>query len=75
MYFLDISKYSNHLDLFEISSKEIENQIATIRLTFINKRNDEAEWKIQFPTFVGSFYKYIYNKWRWRKNYGLVLLW
>jgi hypothetical protein len=27
MAILDIEKYSNHLDLFKISSKEIEKQI------------------------------------------------
>ena len=58
---LDISKYSNHLKLFKITSKEIENEILSFKLTFLKTRNQKAEWEIRFPTFLNSFYKYIYN--------------
>ena len=58
---LDITKYSNHLKLFKITSKEIENEILFLNLTFLNTRNQKAEWGIRFPTFLDSFYKYIYN--------------
>ena len=61
MAILDISKYSNHLELFKISSKEIESQILSFKLTFLKTRNQKAEWGIRFPTFLDSFYKYIYN--------------
>ncbi|TGV00680.1 TaqI family restriction endonuclease [Flavivirga rizhaonensis] len=61
MAILDVIKYSNHLELFKISSKEIENQILSFKLTFINNRNQKAEWGVRFPTFLDSFYKYIYN--------------
>jgi hypothetical protein len=61
MAILDIAKYSNHLDLFKISSKEIENQIIQFKLTFLKTRNQKAEWEIRFPTFLDSFYKFIYN--------------
>jgi hypothetical protein len=58
---LDVSKYSNHLELFKISSKEIENEILSFKLIFLKTRNQKAEWGIRFPTFLDSFYKYIYN--------------
>jgi hypothetical protein len=58
---LDISKYSNHLEHFKISSKDIENEILSFKLTFLKTRNQKAEWGIRFPTFLDSFYKYIYN--------------
>lgn len=62
MAILDISKYSNHLDFFKISSKEIEKQIISFKLTFLKTRNEQVEWQMQFPIFLDSFYKYIYNK-------------
>ena len=61
MAILEIDKYSNHLDLFNLSSKEIEDQIVSFNLTFINIRNQKAEWGIKFPIFLNSFYKFIYN--------------
>ena len=61
MAILDIEKYSNHLELFKISSKEIENQIIKFKLTFLKTRNQKAEWGIRFPTFIDSFYKFIFN--------------
>ena len=41
MAILDISKYSNHLELFKISSKEIESQILSFKLTFLKTRNQK----------------------------------
>lgn len=62
MPILDLNKYSNHLYLFEISSKEIESQIKKFKLIFFSNRNHEVEWGLRFPIFLHSFYKFIYNK-------------
>lgn len=58
---LNIEKYSNHLNLFNISSKEIETQLLSFKLEFLQTRNQIVEWEIRFPIFLNSFYKYIYN--------------
>jgi hypothetical protein len=61
MRFLDVRKYSNHLDLFKLSYNDIEDQITEFKLSFISIRNKKAEWGVKFPTFLDSFYKFVYN--------------
>lgn len=59
---LNLNQYANHLDLFPLSVADIESQIVQFKLQFLNIRNPQVEWKISFPIFLDSFYKFIYNK-------------
>ena len=59
---LRIDDYPNQLDLFKLSSTDIESQIKSYALEFSQIRNQEVEWKMKFPIFLTSFYTYIYNK-------------
>ena len=44
---------------FEFTSKEIEDQISSYSLKFIDVRDEEVEWKMSVPMFVTSFYRYV----------------
>lgn len=57
---LDINDYGNFLDHFKLSSEEIFNTIIDYNLFFPQDKNNDAEWKIKFPIFLDSFYKFVY---------------
>lgn len=54
--------YPNFLDHLELSADEIKHIIKEYKLGFFSTRNNQAEWQIRFPTFLNSFYKWIYLK-------------
>jgi hypothetical protein len=51
--------YPNLLDSVNISSNDIQTQISSYRLTFLNTRNDTVEWGMQLPMFLPCFYDYL----------------
>jgi len=56
------SDYQNIFDYISMSSEIIRNTIKKYPLEFINIKNATAEWKIQFPPFIKTFYKFLYSK-------------
>lgn len=53
---MNISEFDNLLDKVTFTSKDIEEKIKTFKLNFIQYRNPDVEYKIQFPMFLTCFY-------------------
>ena len=60
MKIFNLIDYPNFLDYIHLTSPEIFNSIKFYSLEFFSDKNNDAEWNISFPIFLGSFYKYIY---------------
>lgn len=56
---VNIFNLNNMLDQIPISKIEVENQIRSFNLEFIQVRDYSVEWLMNFPMFVPSFYEYI----------------
>lgn len=54
--------YENLLDNIRFSAENIEKQISSYSLRFIQYRNQEVEFGIRFPMFLPCFYKYVIEK-------------
>jgi len=48
------------MDKIKLSTKTIENQIKSMSLKFFSQKDDKMEWKIKPPSFILSFYKFVY---------------
>jgi hypothetical protein len=55
----ELESIFNHVD---ITSNLIEQTIKDYTLEFSPIKNDFVEWKMKFPTFLTSFYKYVYKE-------------
>jgi hypothetical protein len=58
---LNIKEFDSFFNHVDISSKIIEEQIVDFKLTFSSVRNQFVEWKLRLPTFLDSFYRFIYK--------------
>jgi hypothetical protein len=54
------ASYPNFLDHLELNAEQIKRIIKEYNLQFLSIRDNNVEWKIKFPTFLNSFYKWIY---------------
>ena len=54
------ASYPNFLDHLELNAEQIKRIIKEYNLQFLSIRDNNVEWKIKFPTFLYSFYKWIY---------------
>jgi hypothetical protein len=61
MKILNIDSYPNLFNHFQISSSYIIDSIKEYKLSFPKKRDILVEWNLRLPTFINSFYKYLYN--------------
>lgn len=64
MHNYETEKYPNILPKISLTSDEIKEVISKYKLTFLQERNAEVEWKMKLPMFVDAFYEYIisFNK-------------
>jgi hypothetical protein len=58
----DVEKFPNLLDNINLTHETIEESIKEYSLEFSSVRNQQVEWKISFPMFATSFYKYTFFK-------------
>lgn len=60
MKLFDKSYFPNFLDYTSLTSNEVCNSIINYKLEFIQFRNNNVEWGIQFPMFLYPFYKWVF---------------
>ncbi len=62
MHIYEPKNFSNLLPEISLSSEEIKQTVSSYHLSFPKEKNDEVEWKIQFPMFVDAFYDFVVSK-------------
>jgi len=62
MRLIDKDIYESFFDYVDMTSEIIEEQISRYNLIFSPIKNPIVEWKIKFPIFLDSFYRYIYTE-------------
>jgi len=50
------------MDKINLSRKAIEAQIQSMSLEFFSQKDERIEWKTKPPSFILSFYKFVYYK-------------
>lgn len=58
---LNINNYKNFLDYNLLTSEQLLSMIEVIPLEFLNIRNQQVEWNMQFPMFIKPFYDFVYR--------------
>jgi hypothetical protein len=61
MGYLDIKNFDSIFNHVDVNSKKIEEQIINFKLVFSSVRNQIVEWKMRLPTFLDSFYRFLYK--------------